>query len=284
MVRRMGHTPVPVRLGSREARTTTAGRFLLTDACFAPGTVLPRHYHDRPIVAVTLAGAWRSVVGVTGLEMTAGDVHVEPAGDSHSNAFGREGARVLVLQPDPLDEIFRPCASVLRAAARMRVAGAETLAMRIGAELARPDSLSPLAIESLALQLVADAARMRERRTAPLWIRTITDFMHAHFLEPLTLADLSAAAGLHPAHFGREFRRHHRATPAAYLRQLRLGYAADRLRRSALTIAEIALACGFADQSHFTRAFTRAMRTTPAAYRRASNTAAGQERTTEDQS
>ena len=269
MVRSMRHTPVPVRLGSSQARTTTTGRFQLTDACFAPGTVLPRHYHDRPIVAVTLTGAWRSVVGSTELEMTAGDVHVEPAGDSHSNAFGRAGARVLVLQPDPLDEIFRPCASMLQTAMRMHVAGVETLAARIGGELATPDSLSSLAIESLALQLVADAARLRERRTAPTWIRKVTEFMHAHFLETLTLADLSAAAGVHPAHFGREFRRHHHATPAAYLRQLRIGYAADRLRTSELTIAEIALACGFADQSHFTRAFTRTMRSTPAAYRRA---------------
>ena len=264
----MPHAPVPVRLGSSEARTTTAGRFLLTDACFAPGTLLHRHYHDRPIVAVTLAGTWRSVVGATALEMSAGDVHVEPAGDSHSNAFGCEGAHVLVLQPDPLDEIFRPCASVLRAPVRMRVAGAERLAPRICGELAKPDSLSPLAIESLALQLIADAARMRDRRTPSCWIRRVTDFMRAHFLDPLTLAELSAAAGVHPAHFGREFRRYHRTTPAAYLRQLRINYAADRLRASELTLAEIALACGFADQSHFTRAFTRAMGTSPAAYRR----------------
>lgn len=46
--------------------------------------------------------------------------------------------------------------------------------------------------------------------------------------------------------------------------------AKELLRSSPLSLAEIALACGFADQSHFTRAFARLVGMTPGAWRRAS--------------
>ena len=44
---------------------------------------------------------------------------------------------------------------------------------------------------------------------------------------------------------------------------------------SALSLAEVALACGFADQSHFTRVFTRTVGTSPGAWRRVRNNRGG---------
>jgi len=56
------------------------------------------------------------------------------------------------------------------------------------------------------------------------------DLADARFAEPLTVADLAAAAGLSPAHFSREFRRAFGESPHAYLLTRRLERAASMLR------------------------------------------------------
>jgi AraC family transcriptional regulator len=51
--------------------------------------------------------------------------------------------------------------------------------------------------------------------------------------------------------------------------QRRIDKAKDLLRSSDLSLNEIALACGFADQSHFTAVFTRMVGVSPGFWRRA---------------
>jgi AraC family transcriptional regulator len=53
----------------------------------------------------------------------------------------------------------------------------------------------------------------------------------------------------------------------SYVRRLRLEWAAKELGRTDSSLAAIALAAGFADQSHFTRAFKYQVGITPSVYR-----------------
>jgi AraC family transcriptional regulator len=140
-------------------------------------------------------------------------------------------------------------------------------------EMAVPDTVSALAIESACLELLVAAVRVVEGQRsrdggAPRWLSRAVDYMHARCLESPTLAEISRVAGVHPAHLAREFRRVHKQSPASYVRKLRLDWAAGRLARTDESVAGLAAASGFADQSHFTRAFRRYAGVTPAAYRR----------------
>jgi AraC family transcriptional regulator len=74
---------------------------------------------------------------------------------------------------------------------------------------------------------------------------------------------------VHPAHLARAFRQHFRVPLGSYVRRLRLDWAASRLADSAESLANVAVAAGFADQSHLTRAFKRHTGHTPGAYRQA---------------
>jgi AraC family transcriptional regulator len=56
-------------------------------------------------------------------------------------------------------------------------------------------------------------------------------------------------------------------TMSEYVRRARVARAQNLLRHASLGITEIALACGFADQSHFTRAFSRVTGMPPGRYR-----------------
>jgi len=85
--------------------------------------------------------------------------------------------------------------------------------------------------------------------------------------EPLTVAMLARSAGMGASRFHEQFRREMGLTPAEKLAATRLDRAEDLLRETRLSIAEIALAVGFSDQSALTRSFRRRRGTTPAALR-----------------
>ena len=83
------------------------------------------------------------------------------------------------------------------------------------------------------------------------------------------MTEVAATVGVHPVHLARVFRLHYGTPVGAYVRGLRLEWAAGRLTASDDNIAQIALQSGFYDQSHFTRAFKHQFGLTPLAYRRA---------------
>jgi AraC family transcriptional regulator len=91
----------------------------------------------------------------------------------------------------------------------------------------------------------------------------------------VALSDLAVTCGLSLSHFSRAFKRSTGQPPHRWRTMQRVGHGKRLLATSALPLADIALACGFADQSHFTRVFSRDVGCGPAAWRRAHVTPAG---------
>lgn len=83
----------------------------------------------------------------------------------------------------------------------------------------------------------------------------------------LSLPEVAEQCGLSVAHFSRAFKISTGQSPHAWLQARRLERALQLLGQD-LSLAEIAVACGYADQSHFSRLFKRAMGVGPGAYRR----------------
>jgi AraC family transcriptional regulator len=266
---------VPVSLGSPEFDTISCGPFLVTNALFPAAHTLGKHFHDRTVLGVTLAGGWDSIVGSTQLANAPGTLHVEPAGECHVNRFGTRGAHVVIIQPDQSDPLLQPFTSLLSTAFQIRV-GFPGLhfAERLRHELCRQDDLTPLAVEGLCLDILVSASRLKRIRSEPTprWLLRTVDYARSRFLERPSLRELSDVAGVSPEHFCREFRRSYGMGPAQYLRRLRLEWAAERLRNPDDPLVEIASAAGFADQSHFTRQFKQQFGVTPAVFRTASRT------------
>ena len=52
---------VPVSLGSPKFDTVACGPFLVTNALFPPAHTLDKHFHDRAVLGVSLAGEWDSI-------------------------------------------------------------------------------------------------------------------------------------------------------------------------------------------------------------------------------
>ncbi len=92
-------------------------------------------------------------------------------------------------------------------------------------------------------------------------------YMRDHYHEPIPNRMLARLAHMSVRAFERKFRSNFHLTPQKYLRKLQMRMAGRALVYSNQSVAEVALSCGFADQSHFTREFRRHFGRTPRDYR-----------------
>jgi len=98
--------------------------------------------------------------------------------------------------------------------------------------------------------------------------RAVIDHIVAHLDQPIHIEDVAAVTRLSKGHFSRAFKLSFRMSPHAYVVALRLTHSRALLTDSDQQLCQIAVACGFADQSHFSRVFRRRMGCTPGLWRR----------------
>jgi AraC-like DNA-binding protein len=94
------------------------------------------------------------------------------------------------------------------------------------------------------------------------------DHIHHHYDEALRLPGLAEMAGLSVYQFDQRIRALFHVTAGQYLVKVRIDAACQRLSGSDEPIAQIALACGYSDQSAFSRQFKQAVGMSPMAYRK----------------
>jgi AraC family transcriptional regulator len=99
-------------------------------------------------------------------------------------------------------------------------------------------------------------------------LKRVEEYMIEHMDGALGVEDLAAAAGLSPVYFARQFKLRTGCSPHRHLRSLRIRRAKELLGNDHMSIAEIALSCGFCHQEHMTRVFRAECGTTPAVFRR----------------
>ncbi|MCS6884502.1 MAG: AraC family transcriptional regulator [Acidobacteriota bacterium] len=98
-------------------------------------------------------------------------------------------------------------------------------------------------------------------------LRRAVEYIHAHYENNLSLAEIAAEAFLSEYHFARLFKRVFGTSPHAYLAAVRIEQARKLLATSDLAIVDIALRVGYSSQSHFTKLFREQTGFTPAEYR-----------------
>lgn len=105
--------------------------------------------------------------------------------------------------------------------------------------------------------------RLSARQEARVKARMLDDLQAR-----LTLGELAGLCGMSESHFARAFKRTTGVPPHQWLLSQRIEKARALLKDSTVSISEVALECGFADQSHLTRMFARHLGVTPATWRR----------------
>ncbi len=93
-------------------------------------------------------------------------------------------------------------------------------------------------------------------------------YIDAHIGEPITLANLAAAAGLSRMYFARQFRAATGIRPHEYVLRRRIERAQQLLTATSDALVDIALSVGFQTQAHFTTVFKKIVGNTPRQWRR----------------
>lgn len=150
------------------------------------------------------------------------------------------------------------------------------LAMALLPALSQPAYASALFIDHILLALQAHlvtrygGVSLPAERSGGLSARQLnmaTAFLASLTAREVTVSDVAAQCGLSTSYFIRAFKKSTGRTPHRWL----LEYRAEKARQMLLgtaSIAEIAVACGFADQSHLTRVFTALNGISPGNWRR----------------
>jgi AraC family transcriptional regulator len=244
-----------------------AERFTLTHLRHEVGRNLPRHSHQRAYFAIVERGGYADRLDRSPVVCPPGTALFQPAGLVHRDGIAPGGASLLMIEIDD-GLVGRAREEGRIPETRYDVRGGELaiVAGRLVRECrGAPARASALVVEGLVLEMLGIVARLGEEAPGrPAWLGRVIDRLHAELDQPHTIERLARDAGVHPVRLSRAFRRHVRAGVGEYLRELRVRWVEERLGGD-LSLAELALAAGFADQSHMTRAFRRVTGTTPGA-------------------
>jgi AraC family transcriptional regulator len=150
-------------------------------------------------------------------------------------------------------------------------------------DLATRDASATLLAESLGLTLAAHLVQTRASPDAggsaprggamvPAKLRLLTEFIEARLESTISVSDLANLAGMSVFHFAHCFKQTTGLAPHQYVLRRRIERARHLLVNPRLSVADVALRCGFSQQSHFSETFRRLVGTSPRLYRAASGT------------
>ncbi|MGE8553767.1 MAG: helix-turn-helix domain-containing protein [Chryseobacterium jejuense] len=129
------------------------------------------------------------------------------------------------------------------------------------------DHAFELAIHQLLLNLFSQfGIRKDKTEKKPVWVNQLNEILHESFTEKLSLIELSTVLNIHPIHLSRDFQKYFHCNLGEYLRKLKLNKSLELLTKQA-SLTDIAIECGFADQSHFIRCFKENIGVTPLKFR-----------------
>lgn len=95
----------------------------------------------------------------------------------------------------------------------------------------------------------------------------VAALMEANVEEPLELDDIATLSGISRRQVERLFKRYVGQAPAQFYLELRLRRAQELLRQTAMTVTEIAFACGFRSAPHFSNSYRGVFGCAPSAER-----------------
>jgi AraC family transcriptional regulator len=260
--------------GRQELNQLKLSGLTLTETLHAPSSSMPLHVHEAASICLTLTGQGIELIDGVRVVTQPGCVIMRGPGMMHADQYGAVAHHGFMIELE--ERWLNTCRHFLRMFENHRhfTGGlVPALALRVYRESRVKDSVAPVIVEGLMLEMLGQASRslIKTPLRPPSWLTQAQELLHGHFNDSLNLVDIANAVGVHPTHLARTFKKYYRTTVGEYVRRLRLDWATRQLSETEDSIAEIAQAAGFYDQSHFSHLFKQHTGFTPAEFRAFSN-------------
>jgi AraC family transcriptional regulator len=258
---RGGQTILLPPSGGQVLRQVVTPHFRFTLGTNAASSALRPHAHEHPGIVFVVHGHVEESYGAKSLTAGPGALMLKMHDARHANRFGPEGAVLVIveqLQEMPLLAKL-PDRPLLREAPFVRMMGGS-----LARELAGTHDPGDIGLTSRAVDLwgVAAASRWNSRKVA-----RAAEMIHDDIGNVRRIDDLARTVDAHPVYLARGFRQQFGCSLQGYVLRVRSGRAAELIRQTRRSLAEIAAEVGFADQAHMTRVFRAYHGRTPASFR-----------------
>jgi hypothetical protein len=156
------------------------GNLLMAESHYAPGSVTPMHIHETASFIVTLSGEYMEEHRGQVFDCFPGRILFRTAGERHCDRIGSSGAHCVMLEMRPT---WQPRLGATRMPSSVcQICDRQDLRLRLRRELTMVDDMTPLAAESLVLELCCQLQRARAApRRIPPWLRQIQEKLEAEF-------------------------------------------------------------------------------------------------------
>ena len=211
---RQKHT-MPTKLEPGAFYGTTERRYelrglTLAETVYPSGLAIPPHEHVNAFFCFFLEGRCTQSWDRRSWNARPETLTSFPAGLAHANRWHDSGGRVLHIEfAAPWLERLRGQTAVLEHPADYEGGPLVWLARRLVEEFRQRDDVSPLAVEGLVLELLAECSRSRvepSHADPPRWLDRVRELLHDRFSHNLSLDEVAGAVGISadtsPARFG----------------------------------------------------------------------------------
>jgi len=245
----------------------------IDESLYPPSLKQPCHTHQFASFSFVSSGSYLETFGKNTHTRQDSTLIFHPPQESHSVDFISDVRIVRVHFTVEKFSCIREQLAVFDAPMSCRTQSVCSLGSRLRKELREMDAASALAIEGLALEMLAEVTRNQtgtRKQNPPQWLKEVRDYLHDTFAESFVLGDVARIAGVHSTHLSRVFRENLGCTVGEYVRRLRVEFACRQILTTEISLSEIASRAGFSDQSHFNRTFKSLFNLTPREYRKMS--------------
>ena len=112
-----------------------------------------------------------------------------------------------------------------------------------------------------------DASGMTRIYPGTFYVRHAIDYINDHYKEKIRIADLATYIGVNRSYLTSSFKKATGYSPQEYLMLLRMEKAAELLKKTDLTINDVAASVGYGDQLAFSKIFKQYYGASPKAFR-----------------
>ena len=211
------------------------------------------HYHETSYLTFVIRGGVLAKSSAEEIDCVPGTLTFYHAGESHQCLNGLSKTKSINFEIEPQ---FYSENSTTEATLKSSIGKnpyVKFTMLKIYSELLVRDEFSACSMDMLLLGLID--GKYADENQRPEWIERITEVLNDRWNEEITLKDLSDVAGVHPITISKHFSKYFSCTFGEYRRRLKVEKALHLIKTSNFLLTEIALDCGFYDQSHFTRTF-----------------------------